>query len=120
LSGPEIARETDRVPEHLAHPHQKHFHKLGVNNRRAAVRRAEELNCYKRIRNHQTLGPGRWLRTTCQGFLFPSNLPIKNHHINPTCSDDASPHYLVFLVEEKMKPTIGDLPMSRQNARGAE
>jgi hypothetical protein len=45
-----------------------------VNNRRAAVRRAEELDLLERIRNHQ-LWPWQVVRTTCQGFLFPSQPP---------------------------------------------
>lgn len=44
LSGPEIARELTVSP-HTMNTHTKNIYsKLGVNNRRAAVRRAEELN----------------------------------------------------------------------------
>ena len=44
LSGPEIARELI-VSLNTLRTHTKNiFNKLGVNNRRAAVRRAEELD----------------------------------------------------------------------------
>ena len=46
LSGPEIARELHGVSEHHSYPHQNIYNKLGVNNRRAAVRRAEELDLF--------------------------------------------------------------------------
>ena len=46
LSGPEIARELI-VSLNTLRTHTKNiFNKLGVNNRRAAVRRAEELNLF--------------------------------------------------------------------------
>jgi LuxR family maltose regulon positive regulatory protein len=46
LSGPEIARELI-VSLNTFRTHTKNiFNKLGVNNRRAAVRRAEELNLF--------------------------------------------------------------------------
>jgi len=46
LSGPEIAREMI-VSVNTLRTHTKNiFNKLGVNNRRAAVRRAEELNLF--------------------------------------------------------------------------
>jgi LuxR family maltose regulon positive regulatory protein len=46
LSGPEIARELI-VSLNTLRTHTKNiFNKLGVNNRRAAVRRAEELNMF--------------------------------------------------------------------------
>jgi LuxR family maltose regulon positive regulatory protein len=46
LSGPEIARELI-VSLNTLRTHTKNiFNKLGVNNRRAAVRRAEELDLF--------------------------------------------------------------------------
>jgi LuxR family maltose regulon positive regulatory protein len=46
LNGPEIARELV-VSLNTMHTHTKNIYsKLGVNNRRAAVRRAEELNLF--------------------------------------------------------------------------
>jgi LuxR family maltose regulon positive regulatory protein len=46
LSGPEIARELI-VSLNTLRTHTKSiFNKLGVNNRRAAVRRAEELDMF--------------------------------------------------------------------------
>jgi len=47
LSGPEIARELIVSPEHLAHPHQKYFHKLGVNNRRRLSAEQKNSICSK-------------------------------------------------------------------------
>ena len=46
LSGPEIAKQLI-VSLNTFRTHTKSiFHKLGVNNRRAAVRRAEELDLF--------------------------------------------------------------------------
>ena len=46
LSGPEIARELI-VSLNTLRTHTKNiFNKLGVNNRRAAIRRAEELDLF--------------------------------------------------------------------------
>jgi LuxR family maltose regulon positive regulatory protein len=46
LSGPEIAQQLCVSPNTL-HTHTKSiYNKLGVNNRRMAVRRAEELNLF--------------------------------------------------------------------------
>jgi len=50
LDGPDIARELV-VSLNTIRTHTKHIYaKLGVNNRRAAVRRAEELNLLSRER----------------------------------------------------------------------
>jgi hypothetical protein len=54
--------------------------KLEANNRRAAVRRAEELDLFLRTRNHH---PRPW--HTCRGlFSLPHSLPIdKSPHQSP-------------------------------------
>jgi len=44
LERSEIAHELHSVSEHRAYHTQNIYAKLGVNNRRAAVRRAEELD----------------------------------------------------------------------------
>jgi LuxR family maltose regulon positive regulatory protein len=51
LDGPDIARELV-VSLNTIRTHTKNIYtKLGVNNRRAAVRRADELDLLSRIRN---------------------------------------------------------------------
>jgi LuxR family maltose regulon positive regulatory protein len=53
LGGPEIARELV-VSLHTIRTHTKSIYaKLGVNSRRAAVRRAEELDLLSRARNRK-------------------------------------------------------------------
>jgi LuxR family maltose regulon positive regulatory protein len=53
LNGPDIARELI-VSLNTVRTHTKNIYaKLGVNNRRAAVRRAEELDLLSRTRNRQ-------------------------------------------------------------------
>jgi LuxR family maltose regulon positive regulatory protein len=55
LDGPDIARELV-VSLNTVRTHTKNIYaKLGVNNRRAAVRRAEELDLMSRTRNRQAL-----------------------------------------------------------------
>jgi len=52
LDGPDIARELI-VSVNTVRTHTKHiYEKLGVNNRRAAVRRAKELDMLSRARDH--------------------------------------------------------------------
>lgn len=52
LGGPEIAREL-MVSENTMRTHTKNiYEKLGVNNRRSAVRRAEELDLMSRSKSH--------------------------------------------------------------------
>ena len=52
LDGPEIARELT-VSLNTVRTHTKNLYsKLGVNNRRAAVKRAEELQLLSRPRKH--------------------------------------------------------------------
>jgi LuxR family maltose regulon positive regulatory protein len=52
LDGPEIARELT-VSLNTIRTHTKNLYsKLGVNNRRAAVKRAEELQLLSRTRKH--------------------------------------------------------------------
>jgi LuxR family maltose regulon positive regulatory protein len=52
LDGPEIARELT-VSLNTVRTHTKNLYsKLGVNNRRAAVKRAEELQLLSRTRKH--------------------------------------------------------------------
>ncbi|RYE87027.1 MAG: response regulator transcription factor, partial [Hyphomicrobiales bacterium] len=52
LGGPDIAREL-MVSENTMRTHTKNIYdKLGVNSRRAAVRRAEELDLLTRSRGH--------------------------------------------------------------------
>ena len=54
LGGPDIARELV-VSLNTVRTHTKNIYtKLGVNNRRAAVRRAEELDLLPRARNRRT------------------------------------------------------------------
>jgi LuxR family maltose regulon positive regulatory protein len=50
LSGPEIARELTVSLSTLRTHTQNIFNKLGVNNRRAAVRRAEQLDSISQLR----------------------------------------------------------------------
>jgi LuxR family maltose regulon positive regulatory protein len=53
LAGPEIARQLI-VSLNTVRTHTKNIYvKLGVNNRRAAVRRAAELDLLSRTRNRQ-------------------------------------------------------------------
>jgi LuxR family maltose regulon positive regulatory protein len=53
LSGPEIADKL-MVSLNTLHTHTKRIYsKLGVNNRRAAVRRAAELGLLSRTRDHR-------------------------------------------------------------------
>jgi LuxR family maltose regulon positive regulatory protein len=53
LDGPEIARELMVSPNTMRTHTKNIYAKLGVNNRRAAVRRAEELDLLSRTRNRQ-------------------------------------------------------------------
>jgi LuxR family transcriptional regulator, maltose regulon positive regulatory protein len=54
LDGPDIARELI-VSLNTVRTHTKHiYEKLGVSNRRAAVRRAKELDMLSRTRDHQS------------------------------------------------------------------
>ena len=60
LNGPDIAREL-MVSLNTMRTHTKNIYsKLGVNNRRAAVRRAEELDLFSRTRDRLT--PARLVR----------------------------------------------------------
>ena len=53
LDGPAIAREL-MVSLHTVRTHTKHIYaKLAVTNRRAAIRRAQELDLVSRIPNRQ-------------------------------------------------------------------
>src|SRR5438270_3845683 len=55
LDGPEIARQLMVSPNTMRTHTKNIYSKLGVNNRRAAVRRAEELELLSRPRKHQPL-----------------------------------------------------------------
>ena len=101
LSGPEIARQLIVSLNTLRTHTNNIFKKLGVNNRRAAVRRAERTRFVIADTQSSTLAlaggsnhlPGLFI------FLTTSRLGITTS-IN-TCGDDASPHYLVFFGRRK-------------------
>ena len=80
LDGPDIARELV-VSLHTVRTHTKNIYaKLGVNNRRAAVRRAEELNLLSRTRD-RCPGPSSFTtRRPEGGRVFASG--SKDHHVN--------------------------------------
>ena len=82
LTGPEIAREL-MVSLNTVRTHTKNIYsKLGVNNRRAAVRRAERTRFVLTNPQHTTW-PWQVCRTTCRGFSLPHSIRrTTNHHIN--------------------------------------
>ena len=75
LSGPEIARKL-MVSLNTLHTHTKRIYsKLGVNNRRAAVRRARGHSICSNRGTIANPGLGRFVDATCRGFLLPSQPP---------------------------------------------
>ena len=78
LDGPDIARELI-VSLNTVRTHTKNIYaKLGVNNRRAAVRRAEELDLLSRTRG--TADPGSPLQCAAHVARTSAHVVGTNHH----------------------------------------
>ena len=101
LGGPEIARELV-VSLNTVRTHTKNIYaKLGVNNRRAAVRRAEELDLLPRPP------------------LTAAHRRRPDHHEITRCGDPGSPHPLLPSAHERHTGIARQLARSTGTTRSA-